>query len=101
MKDRLINDLFTVLTVPSEPILAFGRTRLFKDDPNGIGKANGIMGYVRWEQKHLAFADGNIMKSAIFLDDFEEHRTAKLEKPLCGFVDMVVRSSVGTAYDLL
>lgn len=85
-----MHDLFAILTVPSEPILTFGRTRLFEDDPNGIGKTNRIMGYIGWKQKHLAFADGNITKSAILFNDFEEHGTAKLEKPFCGFVDMVV-----------
>ena len=56
------------------------------------------MGGVAWEEKHLAFADFDVLEYTI-VDDAEEHGAFILVEPFLGFVNMIIRPLVRSTYD--
>lgn len=60
MKTSLMDNLSATLTVPSQRIHAVCWSRLFKNDPNGVGEPNGIMRRIGREEEHTAFVDRDI-----------------------------------------
>ncbi len=100
VESSLMHNLLAALAVPPHAIKRVVGTLLLKDDANRIGKADGVVRGVGWQQEHIAFANDDIPENAT-VDDLEHHGALVLVKPFGCLVDVVVCSGVGTTDDLV
>ena len=60
METRLVNNVITVLAIPSQLIHALLEPWLLENDPDRVGETNEIVRGVRRQKKELAFADSEV-----------------------------------------
>src|SRR5689334_20290706 len=60
LEKLLIELVMAVLAVPLQSILFACDTTAFNDESHGVGKPLRGMRHIRWQQEHLAFADGDV-----------------------------------------
>ena len=94
-----MHNLTALGAVPSHAIERILGPALLKHDADRVGEADGVVGCVAGEEKHVALADDDVAELAL-IDDLEHHGALVLVEPLGGLVDVVVGPGVGAADDL-